>query len=63
MKRWISIAVNKDDKQTPNATWIPISGLTNDVIDKEDHRIKTEVWKKENREGMEDVARFITQNG
>ncbi|MEI7144731.1 type II toxin-antitoxin system antitoxin CcdA [Pectobacterium brasiliense] len=63
MKRRISIAVDKNDNQVPNATEIPISGLVNDVIGKETHRIKTEVWKKENREGMEDVARFIAQNG
>ncbi|ASY82387.1 hypothetical protein BJK05_21355 [Pectobacterium polaris] len=63
MKRRISIAVDKNDNQIPNATGIPISGLVNDVIGEEANRIKTEVWKKENREGMEDVAQFIAQNG
>ncbi|MBN3081639.1 type II toxin-antitoxin system antitoxin CcdA [Pectobacterium jejuense] len=63
MKHRISIAVDKNDNQIPNPTGVPISGLVNDVIGKEAHRIKTEVWKKENREGMEDVARFIAKNG
>ncbi|KFF66134.1 pirin [Pectobacterium brasiliense] len=62
MKRRISIAVDKNDNQIPNATGIPISGLVNDVIGKEAHRIKTEVWKKENREGMAEVAQFIAQH-
>ncbi|GLY59948.1 hypothetical protein Pcaca05_08060 [Pectobacterium carotovorum subsp. carotovorum] len=63
MKRRISIAVDKNDNQIPNATGISISGLVNDVIGKEAHCIKTEVWKKKNCEGMEDVAQFIAQNG
>ncbi|MBG0749935.1 MULTISPECIES: type II toxin-antitoxin system antitoxin CcdA [Pectobacterium] len=63
MKHRISIAVDKNDNQIPNATEIPISGLVNDVIGTEAHCIKTEVWKKENREGMENVARFIAQHG
>ncbi|MEQ9848973.1 type II toxin-antitoxin system antitoxin CcdA [Pectobacterium brasiliense] len=63
MKRRISIAVDKNDSQILNATGIPISGLVNNVIGKEVHRIKTEEWKKENREGMENVAQFIAQNG
>ncbi|ARA77533.1 type II toxin-antitoxin system antitoxin CcdA [Pectobacterium sp. CHL-2024] len=63
MKRRISIAVDKNDNQIPNATGIPISGLVNNVIGKEVRRIKTEEWKKENREGMENVAQFIAQNG
>ncbi|AVT57611.1 type II toxin-antitoxin system antitoxin CcdA [Pectobacterium versatile] len=58
MKHRISIAVDKDDNQSPNSAGIPISGLVND----EANRIKTEVWKKENREGMENVAKFIAQN-
>ncbi|MBN3255323.1 type II toxin-antitoxin system antitoxin CcdA [Pectobacterium brasiliense] len=63
MKRRISIAVDKNDNQIPNATGIPISGLVNNVIGKEVRRIKTEVWKKENREGMGEVAQFIAKNG
>ncbi|APS28983.1 type II toxin-antitoxin system antitoxin CcdA [Pectobacterium brasiliense] len=63
MKRRISIAVDKNDNQIPNATGIPISGLVNNVIGKEVRRIKTEEWKKENREGMENVAQFIAQHG
>ncbi|QWT39315.1 type II toxin-antitoxin system antitoxin CcdA [Dickeya dadantii] len=63
MKHRISIAVDKDDYQIPNAVGIPISGLVNDVTSEEARRIKAEDWKKENREGMEEVAIFIAQNG
>ncbi|WP_339096847.1 type II toxin-antitoxin system antitoxin CcdA [Pectobacterium brasiliense] len=63
MKRRINIAVDKNDNQIPNATGVPISGLMNDVIGKEARCIKTEEWKKENREGMENVAQFIAQHG
>ncbi|WP_174868735.1 type II toxin-antitoxin system antitoxin CcdA [Pectobacterium polaris] len=63
MKRRISIAVDKADNQSPNSAVIPISGLVNDTLGKEARRIKTEAWKKENREGMENVARFIAKNG
>ncbi|BES83758.1 hypothetical protein PEC302107_07640 [Pectobacterium araliae] len=62
MKSRIIIAVDKDDNQIPNAAGIPISGLVNDVIGEEAHRIKTKMWKKENREEMEEIARFIAQN-
>ncbi|ASY76166.1 type II toxin-antitoxin system antitoxin CcdA [Pectobacterium polaris] len=63
MKHRISMAVDKNDNQIPNATGVPISGLVNDAIDREARRIKAEEWKKENRERMEDVAQFIAQNG
>ncbi|MFP9443905.1 type II toxin-antitoxin system antitoxin CcdA [Pectobacterium brasiliense] len=63
MKRRISIAVDKNDYQILSAAGVNISELVDDVIGKEAHRIKTEVWKKENREGMAEVAQFIEQNG
>ncbi|GKW41824.1 MULTISPECIES: type II toxin-antitoxin system antitoxin CcdA [Pectobacterium] len=63
MKHRISMAVDKNDNQIPNATGVPISGLVNYAIDREARRIKAEEWKKENRERMEDVAQFIAQNG
>ncbi|MEQ9772103.1 type II toxin-antitoxin system antitoxin CcdA [Pectobacterium jejuense] len=63
MKHRISMAVDKNDSQIPNATGIPISGLVNDVIGEKVRSIKAEKWEKKNREGMEDVARFIAQNG
>ncbi|GKW13510.1 type II toxin-antitoxin system antitoxin CcdA [Pectobacterium sp. IFB5596] len=63
MKRRMSIAVDKNDNQIPNAAEIPVSSMVNDTIGREAHRIKTEMWKQENREGAEDVARFITQHG
>ncbi|MEQ9915928.1 type II toxin-antitoxin system antitoxin CcdA [Pectobacterium aroidearum] len=63
MKRRINIAVDKDDYQILSTAGVNISGLVNDVIGKEAHRIKTEVWKKENLEAMEDVAQFIAKNG
>jgi len=46
-----------------SAAGVNISGLVNDAISKEARRIKAEQWKTENREGMEEVARFIAQNG
>ncbi|MBN3216399.1 type II toxin-antitoxin system antitoxin CcdA [Pectobacterium polaris] len=63
MKHRISMAVDKNDNQISNATGVPISGLVNDAIGEEVRCIKAEKWKKENREGMEDVARFIAKNG
>ncbi|MEI7125978.1 type II toxin-antitoxin system antitoxin CcdA [Pectobacterium versatile] len=63
MKSRTSIAVDKDDYQIQSAAGVNISGLVNDAIGKEANRIKTEVCKKENREGMENVARFIAKHG
>ncbi|MEI7180144.1 type II toxin-antitoxin system antitoxin CcdA [Pectobacterium carotovorum] len=63
MKHRISIAVDKDDYQVLSAAGVNISELVNDTLGKEARPIKTEAWKKENREGMEDVAKFIAQNG
>ncbi|MGR6773256.1 type II toxin-antitoxin system antitoxin CcdA [Pectobacterium brasiliense] len=63
MKRRISIAVDKGDYQILSAAGVNISELVNDALGKEARRIKTEAWKKENREGMENVARFIAKNG
>ncbi|WP_233969912.1 type II toxin-antitoxin system antitoxin CcdA [Pectobacterium versatile] len=62
MKSRTSIAVDKDDYQVQSAAGVNISGLVNDAIGKEARRIKAEEWKKENREGMENVAKFIAQN-
>ncbi|MCY9848955.1 type II toxin-antitoxin system antitoxin CcdA [Pectobacterium jejuense] len=62
MKHRISVVVDKADNQSPNSAGIPISGLVDDAMGKEAYRIKTEVWKKENREAMEDIARFIAKN-
>lgn len=63
MKHRISVTVDKDNYQVLSAAGINISGLVNDVIGKEARRIKTEVWKEKNREGMEEVAQFIALNG
>ncbi|MCA5929489.1 type II toxin-antitoxin system antitoxin CcdA [Pectobacterium versatile] len=63
MKNRISIAVDKDDYQVQSAAGVNISGLVNDAIGKEARRIKAEAWKKENREGMENVAKFIAKHG
>ncbi|MBE5215717.1 type II toxin-antitoxin system antitoxin CcdA [Pectobacterium sp. A535-S3-A17] len=59
----VSVTVDKDNYQVLSAAGVNISGLVNDAIGKEARRIKAEEWKKENREGMEEVARFIAQNG
>ncbi|MBA0196783.1 type II toxin-antitoxin system antitoxin CcdA [Pectobacterium brasiliense] len=63
MKHRVSVTVDKDNYQVLSAAGVNISGLVNDAIGKEARRIKAEEWKKENREGMEEVARFIAQNG
>ncbi|UCZ80437.1 type II toxin-antitoxin system antitoxin CcdA [Pectobacterium carotovorum] len=63
MKHRVSVTVDKDNYQILSAAGVNISGLVNDVIGKEARRIKAEEWKKENREGMEEVARFIAQHG
>lgn len=63
MKHRVSVTVDKDNYQVLSAAGINISGLVNDVIGKEARRIKAEDWKKENREGMEEVAQFIVLNG
>ncbi|MFP1961453.1 type II toxin-antitoxin system antitoxin CcdA [Lonsdalea quercina] len=63
MKHRISVTVDKDNYQVLSAAGVNISGLVNDAIGKEARRIKAEEWKKENREGMEEVARFIAQSG
>ncbi|WP_323658553.1 type II toxin-antitoxin system antitoxin CcdA [Pectobacterium versatile] len=63
MKHRVSVTVDKDNYQVLSAAGINISGLVNDAIGKEARRIKAEEWKKENREGMEEVTRFIAQNG
>ncbi|MCL6326121.1 type II toxin-antitoxin system antitoxin CcdA [Pectobacterium polaris] len=63
MKRRISITMDKDDYQILSAAGVNISELVNGAIGKEARRIKAEARKKENREGMKEVARFIAQNG
>ncbi|MBA0174387.1 type II toxin-antitoxin system antitoxin CcdA [Pectobacterium carotovorum] len=63
MKHQISIAVDKDDYQVLSAAGVNISELVNDALGKEARRIKAEEWKKENCEGMEEVAKFIARNG
>ena len=61
MKHRVSVTVDKDNYQILNAAGVNISGLVNDAIGREARRIKAEAWKKENREGMEEVARFTAQ--
>lgn len=63
MKHRVSVTVDKDNYQVLSAAGVNISGLVNDAIGKEARRIKAEAWKKENREGMEEVALFIAQHG
>ncbi|MEH0874780.1 type II toxin-antitoxin system antitoxin CcdA [Pectobacterium cacticida] len=63
MKHRVSVTVDKDNYQVLSAAGINISSLVNDAIGKEARRIKAEAWKNENREGMEEVARFIAQHG
>ncbi|MCA6926040.1 type II toxin-antitoxin system antitoxin CcdA [Pectobacterium versatile] len=63
MKHRVSVTVDKDNYQVLSAAGVNISGLVNDAIGKEARRIKAEAWRKENREGMEEVTRFIAQHG
>lgn len=63
MKHRVSVTVDKDNYEVLSAAGVNISGLVNDAICKEARRIRAEEWKKENREGMEEVARFISQHG
>ncbi|QGY33074.1 type II toxin-antitoxin system antitoxin CcdA [Pantoea cypripedii] len=63
MKHRVNVTVDKDNYQILSAAGVNISGLVNDVIGKEARRIKAEQWKEDNREGMEEVARFIALNG
>ncbi|MBL0868455.1 type II toxin-antitoxin system antitoxin CcdA [Pectobacterium carotovorum] len=63
MKHRVSVTVDKDNYQVLSAAGVNISRLVNDAIGKEARRIKAEEWKKENREGMEEVTRFIAQHG
>lgn len=63
MKHRVSVTVDKDNYQVLSAAGVNISDLVNEAIDKETRRIRAEEWKKENREGMEEVARFIAQHG
>lgn len=63
MKHRISVTVDKENYQLLSASGINISGIVNDAIRKEAYKIKSEQWKADNREGMEEVANFITQYG
>lgn len=62
-RRRVSVTADKDNYQVLNAAAVTISCLVNDTIGREARRIKTEEWKKENREGMEEVAIFTAQYG
>ncbi|ROR13301.1 type II toxin-antitoxin system antitoxin CcdA [Erwinia sp. JUb26] len=63
MKHRVSVTVDKENYQILSTAGVNISGLVNDAIGKEARRIRAEEWKKENREGMEEVANFIAQHG
>lgn len=63
MKHRVSVTVDKENYQILSTAGVNISGLVNETIGKEALRIKAEKWKKENREGMEEVAKFIAQHG
>ena len=63
MKHRVSVTVDKESYQILSAAGVNISGLVNEAIGQEARRSKAEEWKKDNREGMEEVARFIAQHG
>ncbi|MDF2779844.1 MULTISPECIES: type II toxin-antitoxin system antitoxin CcdA [Pseudescherichia] len=63
MKHRVSVTVDKESYQILSAAGVNISGLVNEAIGQEARRIKAENWKKDNHEGMKEVARFIAQHG
>lgn len=63
MKHRVNVTVDKDNYQILSSAGVNISALVNDVIGKEARRLKAEQWKADNREGMEEVAAFIAQQG
>lgn len=63
MKHRVSVTVDKESYQTLSAAGVNISGLVNEAPGQEARRIKAEEWKRDNREGIEEVARFIAQHG
>ncbi|RNM05801.1 type II toxin-antitoxin system CcdA family antitoxin [Dickeya undicola] len=63
MKHRISIAVSNDNYKATNDNEMNISVLENNGIDEDASHLKAEAWKKENLEGMEEVAKFIAQHG
>lgn len=63
MKHRVSVTVDRDNYQVLISVGINISGLVNNMIGIEARRIKAEQWKKNNREGMEEVANFIAHHG
>ncbi|MDR0219269.1 MAG: type II toxin-antitoxin system CcdA family antitoxin [Enterobacteriaceae bacterium] len=57
-KHKINVAVDKKKDLTLRSVGTDMSGFINEIMMKEAQRIKAE-----NRQGMEDVARFIEQYG
>ncbi|PVZ89036.1 hypothetical protein C9426_05910 [Serratia sp. S1B] len=63
MKHKVSIIVDRDNYQFLVSAGVNISRLVNEAIGKEARKIKAEQWQADNREGMEEVANFIAQQG
>ncbi|MBP2848137.1 type II toxin-antitoxin system CcdA family antitoxin [Dickeya oryzae] len=63
MKRRINVTVDKNVYTLRSTTGAPLSGQANAVPDRQARCSKAEEWKQENREGMDEVAQLIAQNG
>ncbi|WP_193785801.1 type II toxin-antitoxin system antitoxin CcdA, partial [Xenorhabdus nematophila] len=63
MKHRVNVTVDKENYLILSSAGVNISGFVNELMSKEAQRIKAENWKKDNLEGMEEVAQFIKQHG
>ncbi|EBG1722144.1 type II toxin-antitoxin system antitoxin CcdA [Salmonella enterica] len=63
MRQRITVTVDSDSYQLLRAYDVNISGLVSTTMQNEARRLRTECWQAENREGMDEVARFIESHG
>ncbi|ECI3497252.1 plasmid maintenance protein CcdA [Salmonella enterica subsp. salamae] len=63
MKQRITVTVDSDSYQLLRAYDVNISCLVSTTMQNEARRLRAERWQAENREGMDEVARFIGSHG
>ncbi|CAI0801950.1 plasmid maintenance protein CcdA [Serratia rubidaea] len=63
MKQRITVTIDSDNYRVLKEADVNISGLVNRAMQNEARRLRAERWRAENREGMDEVARFIEMNG
>lgn len=63
MKQRITVTIDSDSYQLLKNADVNISGLVNTAMQNEARRLRAERWLTENREGLDEVARFIEANG